>query len=362
MFNHLYIHIPFCINKCAYCAFYSETNFSEIAVDNFLNKLQKELNENRDALSQVKTVYIGGGTPSILSIKQLRKLFGLIYDNLSKKPKEFSIECNPDSLTTEKIQLIAQFANRISLGVQTFNKKLRTTLGRIGDISQFNCITQELQKCNLSNISADLIYSIPNQSMENLKYDLDLLISLDIKHISAYSLTIEENTKLATCAEMQIDDNTSADMFQFITSHLASNNIKQYEISNYANENYKCQHNSGIWHGDTYLGLGPTACSFDGTDRWSEPNSLELWLKNCPKDFDKIPNIDRAKEIFIMGLRTVQGWDKNMFFQTCGINYCDLCKDFNILIEENLIILEKNKIYPTKKGLLFWNNIAEFIL
>jgi len=362
MFEHLYIHIPFCSNKCAYCAFYSETNYSVDDINDYFQRLKDDLSLNKKKLKNLKTVYIGGGTPSILSTSQLIFLFDIIKTNLSNTPLEISMECNPNSLTNNKIAIISKFVNRISLGVQSFNKNLRNVIGRNCDIDNLSEIIYSCQRYDIKNISADLIYAIPQETIDDLKYDLKCLVELGINHISAYSLTIEENSKLEKESKMHINNDLSADMSEFIQEYLNKHQINKYEISNHSMKNYECKHNLGIWHGERYLGEGPTACSFDEKNRWIKASSLELWLKKTPIEIDKISKIERAKEIFIMGLRTVQGWELNEFKNLSGFDYQDWHNEIGRLIQQGLLLSENTKVYPTQKGLNFWNNIAEEFL
>ncbi len=359
--KNLYIHIPFCDSKCSYCDFYSVTNGN---IEEYLSHLITGFKKQRHLVCSLETIYIGGGTPTYLSAKQLDLLFKSIFANFAtSKDIEVTIECNPETLTIEKFKIIANFATRISFGVQTFNQPLRNILGRKGEIKSIYNAIDLLQKYDFINYNFDFIYAIPNQTIEMLQYDLNKAIQLNAKHISAYSLTIEENAKLAKNG-IVVDDDESANMWNFIRSYLKEYKFEQYEISNYAKLKYESKHNQNIWHGETYLGCGTSASSFDGVKRWTEVANIQKWMQNVsPKD-DIISRKKRVIEVFIFGLRTTKGWTEKDFFKITDFDFTIFKNSVKSLVQEKLLEYDiiNNRIYPTTKGLLFWNYIAENIL
>jgi oxygen-independent coproporphyrinogen III oxidase len=316
--NRLYFHIPFCTSKCDYCAFHSLPSPSESLIEQYFNYIEKEIKKNIDLAGELDSIYIGGGTPSLLSPFYLKKLFSLIRNNYAiKENAEISIECNPDSLNLEKIKIISNFANRVSIGIQSFNDKIRKILGRNGSISDIDYIINKFTENNLTNLSMDLIYGIPNQTLNDFELDLNKLLKYPIKHTSLYSLTFEEGTQLSknlNCTEKDFDE-LSVKSWHLANDILKTNNLYRYEVSNYSLNGFECKHNLETWFGSKYFGLGPTASSFHGNIRWTNA-TFKQWIKEEPPEIDKISNKDRFIEIFLMGLRTNSHWiieDKDQY-------------------------------------------------
>lgn len=366
-FNRLYIHVPFCASKCAYCAFYSETTVSDTLLDDYFRRLEEEFAENVESCRDLKSIFIGGGTPNSLSPANLAKLFNLISANFPISPDaEISMECNPESMDAEKVDIIAKFANRVSLGVQTFNPAFRKTLGRQGTPENvFNSISM-LKNAGVSNLGCDLMYSIPGQTLKDLKNDLDSLMELEVKHISAYSLTYEEGTFLSAKYADQIDHEAAAEleavMWQEIGTRLSNVDILRYEVSNYARRGFECSHNMDIWYGDSYLGCGPAATSFDGVDRYTNPADIAEWLAATPPERDTVSKRKRAAEILIMGLRTSRGWDPAKFAERTGCKLSLFEDKMTPFVNDGLMIYTDTLVKLTEEGLLLWDTVAEAML
>ncbi len=362
-YDHLYIHIPFCENKCEYCAFYSETSSTKELRQRFLTKLETDLSAHSVELQNLKTIFIGGGTPSALTVKEFEHLFSALskYINL-KELSEFTIENNPESLTKEKIQLYKKYyVNRVSIGVQSFNPQFRKTIGRKASPQNIEKTSNLLKESEIDNINLDLIYGIPGQKLQDWLADLNKAVTLPISHISAYSLTIEEGTLLAK-NETIVNDDEAVEMQLKGIAFLESHGFKRYEISNYCKNNQKCLHNDGIWHGETYLGLGPNAASFDGEKRFQQPQ-LANWLDGNPPGFDIIPRIDRVKEIFMIGLRTCAGWQIDQFEKATKTKLKQIYPtEIEELIKDNFLKETSNHIFPTEKGLLYADYVATELL
>ena len=368
--HRLYIHVPFCSRKCDYCAFYSEPSPSADLIQSYLNRIEQEFAANAGLCSELDSIYIGGGTPSLLNGRQLGKLIeGIVANFAISKDAEISIECNPESLNPENVSIIANFANRISLGVQSFNCEFRKTIGRRGEIGETIQAIDLLTSHGLDNIGCDLIYAIPGETMSDWENELKQAISLPIKHISAYSLTFEEGTQLSQKNLVGPKDFTSAihleneaGMWELAGEFLNANGFPRYEISNYSQPAYECQHNDKIWFGDTFLGCGPAAASFDGNDRWTNPNSIQSWLEGEKAEIDKITPEKRAREIFVMGLRTVKGWNRQDFTTVSGFDWGQWTDDLQILTKNDLLKISPENIKCSDKGLLLWNEIAERLI
>jgi len=365
LFQSLYVHIPFCSSKCGYCSFFSITDNSYTLRKKYLQNIETDCRRYAERCKPLESAFIGGGTPTYLSCDELENLLRCIKNTFPiKNDCEFTCECNPESLTEDKLRVLTHFGvNRISLGVQTFNEQHRRILNRTGDISHLQHLVNEIRNFGIDNINFDLIYCIPDQTVKDWQSDLQKALELGIKHLSAYELTLEEGAALKSSIS-SIDEEDLLKMWLKAREVAASYGLRRYEVSNYASIGNECLHNLQIWHGATYLGLGPSASSFDGCSRWQNPNDLEKWLNNEPPEIDHISELDRATEIFAFGLRTAKGWDRNKFRNQTGYNIEDLpCKDTVYkLCEKGLLYESKENILPTEKGLQFADHIITAIL
>jgi len=282
----IYIHVPFCKTRCVYCDFYSTTFLAQ--KDKYVQALCNEIRERSHYLdiSQLETIYFGGGTPSLLNIADLEKIFDGILELFTLAPDaEITIEANPDDITPNYVKELSQLPiNRISLGVQTFNDRLLKFLNRRHTARQVDKAVTLLNENSLHNISIDLIYGLPGQSLPDWEKDLMKAFSLPIAHLSAYSLIFEESTLLgkmkAQGTVRETDEETSLEMFMKLMETASENGFEHYEISNFALPEKHSRHNSGYWKDKPYLGLGPGAHSFNGTTRrWNSAN-LEAYIQS----------------------------------------------------------------------------------
>ena len=273
----IYIHVPFCQSRCAYCDFYSTTLLAhrEAYVDTVCRELRLRLHELQG--EPIKTIYFGGGTPSTLTIEELRVILETL-ENLevlgNPNNLELTLEANPDDLTEEYLsQLRSLPVNRLSIGVQSFCDDELQWLNRRHTSQEAFDVVLRAQKAGFENITIDLMFALPVQTLESLNYSISKALQLDVQHISAYSLMFEPDSKITKLMELNrlqpLDEDVAADMFELLSTPLISAGYEQYEISNYAKPSFYSRHNSGYWHGMRYLGLGPSAHSFDGEKRWS---------------------------------------------------------------------------------------------
>ena len=305
----LYVHIPFCTQKCIYCDFLSGTNLS--LRGQFIDALIAEMDCYLDFFREdkIRTIYFGGGTPSLFSIEELARIYRAIAERWDvSEVEEFTIECNPDDLSEEYLtalnaqctmynaeckmhnaQLLTPSAslvplrqgdnngglpiNRLSIGVQSFVDDELKWLNRRHTAKEAFEAVQRVKRAGFKNITIDLMFALPVQTIESLNYSIDKALELDVQHISAYSLMFEPDSKITKLMEMNrlnpLDEDVAADMFDLLSKRLSEAGYEQYEISNYAKKGFESRHNSGYWHGMRYLGLGPSAHSFDGEKRWS---------------------------------------------------------------------------------------------
>lgn len=362
--DNIYIHVPFCGSKCGYCAFYSEPAPCPDLIDKYLAKLEKDFSDYQPA-GPVDTIFIGGGTPSLLNPEQLKQLFEIISKHFTPDANtEVSIECNPETVTAEKAALIAAFANRVSVGVQSFSPVMLKRLGRRAHTSDIDRAFELMHSNGIDNLNIDLIYGIPGQSQKDFAGDLKEAVDIGIKHISCYALTREEAAALSTpeLATHQSDDEAETEMWLLSGNTLAKNGIMRYEISNYAAPDHLCRHNLNVWHGQRYTGFGPSACSFDGVTRKTNATTLQQWLDGEQPELDELDTYTRALEVFIMGLRTVKGWTRPEW-ANCALpektEWEELAK---IPILQEYAIITKERIKLSETGLLFWDDIAIEIL
>jgi oxygen-independent coproporphyrinogen-3 oxidase len=361
MIERLYIHVPFCSAKCAYCSFYSIPSADVILQKKYLEKLGLGMRERTKLCGKLKSIYIGGGTPSFLPPEFLQKIFEFLKENFSfsKLSCEITVECNPETVDPEKADIIAKFANRISLGLQSFNQETRRILGRKSAEQDFFRAVELFRKNELQNLSCDLIHNVPGQTLSDYSKDLELFLALNFKHLSSYSLSLEEGTLLAQKKMTMNKPDVELKIWRMTDEILSASGIKRYEVSNFSLPGYECAHNLEIWFGDKYLGFGPSSASFDGVKRWKQKDNLADWLNGVSPELDLITPRKRAEEILIFGLRTLFPWTDEFFFKRTGLHLKNWERIFLQLAAKKLVKYNKNSVVSTTKGLLLWDSIAE---
>lgn len=355
MIKSIYIHIPFCKNICSYCDF-CKMYYNENWVDKYLDELESEiLKSYKNEI--IDTLYIGGGTPSCLSIKQLNKLFNILSKIKKSKNIEFTFECNIEDITYEKMKLLFDNnVNRLSIGVQTFNKKHLSFLGR--NYKNIDIIEKiSLAKSvGFKNINVDLIYAISNQTIEELNEDIDTLIKLDITHISTYSLIIEPSTKLYITNTNNIDEELDYQMYKLINKKLKKNGFINYEISNYSKKGFESRHNLNYWNNNEYYGFGLGASGYVNDVRYDNTKNLNKYLTgNYIYNKHKVEQKEKIENEFILGFRKTKGINKEEF----NLKYGNIknIKQVNELLENKQLIETKNNIYINPKYMYTQNSI-----
>ncbi|MCJ7801469.1 MAG: radical SAM family heme chaperone HemW [Candidatus Marinimicrobia bacterium] len=370
----IYIHIPFCKAKCIYCDFYSVAG-QEDRIENFVNALILEIETCPVDTTNwaFDTIFIGGGTPSLLNAHQLEKIVSALDDKYNLRHiVEFTIEANPGEAPKEKLKDFYSLGiNRLSIGVQSFKSEILQFLSRIHSSEDVFRTFQAARDAGFNNINCDLIYSIPHQSLEDWQNDLDTLVKLNPEHISAYSLTVEQNTKLFELVNnksviMPIDE--LHQQFNDITySYLQKNNYAQYEISNYSKPNRECFNNLHYWDNDFYLGFGSSAHGYDGKKRWNNLSSLEKYITKIengqsPIEYsDDITEVERTNEIIGFGLRMTKGFEISRIPANLLKQLQNQLKQAKIKFPE-MIIEENNLIKLNQKGMNFADAIAVDIM
>lgn len=315
----LYIHVPLCVSRCIYCDFYSNTDRS--VAHRLVDGLCAEMRMRRSYLKgeTVRTVYLGGGTPSVLPVNELARLFDAAAQLFDLKLEEVTVECNPDDVTPEYAAALAALpVNRVSMGVQSFNDDDLKTINRRHSAQQALNAVQNLRNAGITNISIDLIYGLPNQTVEGWQHNLDVAISLGVPHLSAYSLTYEEGTVLYRMMEegrvKPVPEELSLQFYQMLCSALKNAGFEHYEISNFSLPGMAAKHNSSYWNGTPYLGIGPSAHSFDGESRQWNVADTKSYLAAIEKgeldcEVECLSPSEAFNDRVLTSLRTARGLD-----------------------------------------------------
>ena len=351
-----YIHIPFCSNICSYCDF-CKLIYQKKWIKPYLESLGKEI-ELKYHNEELDTIYIGGGTPSSLDVLELQILFKIINRLNKSKNIELTFECNIEDLNEEKIKILKlNGVNRISIGVQSFISKNIKLLNRTHNkkivIDKIN-----LLKANgFDNINIDLIYAIPGESLEDLEYDLDCFLELDLTHISTYSLIIEENTNLFIKNIKNIDEDLDYQMYELIKKKLG--HYHHYEISNFCKKGYESKHNLTYWNNQTYYGFGLGAVGYDGKTRYTNTRNLNKYLKgNYLFEQEDISFNQRIENALILGFRKIDGINVDDFEKEYKINIkkitCmqQLIDEKKLITEENYIKISEDYVYTSNEILI----------
>ena len=370
----IYIHIPFCAAKCIYCDFYSVAG-QDGRIDDFVNSLVMEINNSDVDVTNWKfdTIFIGGGTPSLLNEIQLEKIVDTlsnIYD--LSNIIEFTMEANPGEAPFKKLRDFRSLGiNRLSMGVQSFKSNLLSFLSRIHSAGDTINTFKSARKAGFENINCDVIYNIPNQSLTDWKDDLQQLIELSPEHISAYSLTVEQNTPLFGLVNNNTvtmpDDEKHLEFNSIAYELLNKNDFIQHEISNYSKLGKECFHNLHYWDNDTYLGFGPSAHSFDGNRRWNNYSSIDKYISLINNNespiefFDESTEIDKINEIIGFGLRMAKGFEISRIPSKLKTKFQEQLK-FSQIKYPGMIIEENNRIKLSQKGMAFADAIAVELL
>ena len=376
----IYIHIPFCKQACHYCDFHFSTSLKK--KDEMILALAKEIELRKDEFKDeiVETIYFGGGTPSILQISDLRFLIEEVYRNYNViENPEITVEANPDDLSEERIiELSLEWQspnraklnnriNRLSIGIQSFFEEDLKLMNRAHN-------SEEAKKCleiatkYFDNISIDLIYGMPNMSHEKWLKNIEIALSYNVPHISSYALTVEPKTALHSFIKKgiipQLDDEVAQEHFHLLVNKLEEKGFIHYELSNFGKENYFSKNNSSYWLGKKYLGIGPSAHSYNGSSRsWNVSNN-SMYLKalaenQLPSETENLTQTDRYNEYIMTGLRTVWGISLDRIATQFGKTYLDyLNQQAEKYIEDHLLFIDDNILRTTKSGKFLSDGIA----
>ena len=369
----IYLHIPFCKQACHYCDFHFSTSMKK--KDEMVLALAKEIAvrkiefENDPEFSGVETIYFGGGTPSVLSNDEIIFLISEIYKNykVAENP-EITLEANPDDLSSERIlELSKSPINRLSIGIQSFYEEDLKMMNRAHNSADAKKCLEEATKY-FDNISLDLIYGIPGMTDEMWKQNIQTALDFGIPHISSYALTVEPKTALSKLIQTgkiaAPQDEVASNHFMILVEMLQKNGFIHYELSNFGKENYFSKNNSAYWLGKKYIGIGPSAHSYDGKKRgWNIANN-SLYLKaiqnhELPIETEVLTISDRYNEYIMTGLRTIWGVSLDRIENEFGSEYLDyLKKQSQKFLSDDLLSIENNILKPTPKGKFLTDGIA----
>lgn len=369
----LYIHIPFCKQKCYYCDFPSYANIDYLKED-YVDALCKEI-ENKNITYNIKSIFVGGGTPSYLSSKQLEKLLITINKLNLDENIEFTMEANPGTLDEEKLIVMKNCGiNRISMGLQAVQNSLLKDIGRIHTFNVFEENFKLARKVGFNNINVDLMFGLPSQTVEDWKDSLEKIASLEPEHISAYSLIVEEGTAFYKLYEKNKlilpSEEVERDMYKITKEILNFYGYKQYEISNYAKDGFECYHNKVYWKSKEYIGLGSSSASFIDGKRIKNIENVKKYIEKVNAEEAVTEEIyynskeDNIEEFMFMGLRLIEGINMEEFKRRFNINIMDIYKKIiEKNIEKDLLEIKGGYLRLTEKGIELSNYVmSDFIL
>ena len=363
---HLYLHIPFCKQACHYCDFHFSTNLKQKSV--LVDALCREIDLQQDYLPtrQLETIYVGGGTPSLLTEAELGQIFNTIlrYYTIATDC-EITLEANPDDLTAGNLAMLRRYVNRLSIGIQTFDEATLRWMNRAHTAAEAETCVQLARKTGFDNLSIDLIYGIQHEVWQQ---DLAKALALHVPHISAYALTIEPDTAFGRWQKkgtfVPVDEDLAAEQFQQLVSALTGAGYVHYEISNFALPGHFARHNSAYWQRRPYLGIGPSAHSYNGYSRhWNRANNA-LYIKaigngELPCTVETLTQADQVNEYLLTGLRTIWGCSLQELDNLLGHTFKQLQKQALANLQQVGWLIERDgKLLLTESGKLFADRVA----
>lgn len=372
----IYIHIPFCKDKCYYCDFVSFKNLNN-KVEEYINCLIEEIkSKNWEEINNnynITTIYIGGGTPSYINSNHIVKILEVLKSKISFENVEITIEVNPGTVNKEKLEEYKKAGvNRLSIGLQSTNNELLKQIGRIHTYEQFLCTYELAKKVGFENINIDLMLALPNQTIDDLKQSVENVLKLNPNHISVYSLILEENTPLFKLVEDgKIDlpsDELERQMYWYVKDKLELNGYTHYEISNFAKMGYESKHNVNCWNQEEYLGFGLSAHSYFESKRFNNIEILDDYIKNVQENhieknikINEVQSLeDKMKEYMLIGLRKIKGVSISKFKEKFLYNPLYLFRsELEKLNNEQLVEVDGDFIRLTSRGLDFANIVWE---
>lgn len=380
----LYVHVPFCAQKCSYCAFYSEASSGEL-INRYVAALSRELEMVADDLKP-RTIFFGGGTPSLLNLKQWEQILRTMERLNLNRAAEWTVECNPATVSLDKARLLRDFGvNRISMGVQSLDEVLLDRLGRIHSREMVFKSYDTLRKAGFENINLDLMFAIPTQTMEIWQATLTEAIAMQSEHLSTYEVIYEDDTPLFAqlqAGEITVDEDLACDMYEELVRRVSEAGLQQYEVANFAKDeparrspqtpdvpSHACQHNVNYWRGGSFYGLGPSATGYVRGVRTRNWSNTQMYCEQLEKgrraieSREELEPLARAGETAAFGLRMVAGWPFQEFQNTTGHDLRrDWPEEMNRLVEQGWGQIASDRFQLTAAGLRFADAAAEMFL
>lgn len=370
-YQAVYVHIPFCVHKCAYCDFASYQIYNDHIMTDYARRLVEEISAWTPALpvSPTATVYFGGGTPSVLPLEDLAAIVTAMKERgFWQHPAEATLEANPGTVDRERLRFYRQMGfDRLSLGIQSFQPGELAAMGRIHTAEQAEEAIALAREAGFRRISGDLIYGYPGQTVETVRDSLERLLDTGVDHVSVYGLTVEEGTLLAKQVRegkaLLPSEDASGTMYDFLMEALPQAGYHRYEISNFARPGQESRHNQVYWHYDPYMAFGAAACRFDGKIRETNPRNLQAYLQGAPPEREILTCEDRRAELVFMNLRTVKGLSLEEFTQRTGEDFFHIYEEgFTYCRKQGWITREGDRIRLTEQGMRYGNLAFEEFL
>ncbi|MVM30366.1 radical SAM family heme chaperone HemW [Spirosoma sp. HMF4905] len=371
---HLYLHIPFCKQACHYCDFHFSTSLGQKSA--LVDALCAEIHLQKDYLptSTLETIYFGGGTPSLLTEVELAQIFDTIHTHFAVSPTaEITLEANPDDLTTEKLRMLRQYVNRLSIGIQTFDEATLRWMNRAHTATEAEACVWLAREAGFENMSVDLIYGIPNRDPSLWQLDLQKVLALNVPHLSAYALTIEPDTAFGRWQQKgklpPSDESLAADQFEELVLALNQADYAHYEISNFArrdegNTTQYARHNTAYWQRKPYLGIGPSAHSYNGHSRQYNIANNARYIADIqkgiiPAELEELTIADQVNDYLLTGLRTQWGCSLTELSVLLGTDFArQQASDLKAMYASGWLIHEGDRLRLTNAGKLFADRVA----
>ena len=364
----LYVHIPFCRRKCAYCDFPSFAG-RESSMEAYVDRLIAEMWEKREPDAVIATLYIGGGTPSLLPPSLMERLLEELHRTFDFLPEaECSCECNPGTVTEDFLRALKNGGvNRLSFGAQARQERLLRLLGRVHTWEQVRESAAMAHKRGFSNLNLDLMLGLPGQTLSDMEETLNAVLSLSPAHLSCYGLIVEEGTKMHAMVESGQwelpDEETERAMYELCRETLTRHGFSQYEISNFALPGFQCRHNADCWRRKEDIGLGSSACGFLNGIRYRNPPSLDDYLAGEPPEETAITQEDARFESVMLGLRMTEGVSEEAFFRMHGVSLWETYGDkLKASLDLGLVVRENGYLRLTRQGMDLQNRVLVDLL
>ena len=358
MAESLYVHIPFCAHICGYCDF-TKVLYQEEWAFSYIERLKEQL-DSLNIDKPLKTVYVGGGTPTALPSSLLKEILSKLSTYLNKNDYEFTVEANPENLDDEKLSIMRECeVNRLSIGIESTHLKFLKLMGRPHTFEEAKAKVELAKKHGFNNISCDLIYGLPTETLEDVKQDVVGLLSLDVPHLSTYCLSVNPGTVWHNKGYKEMDDGEAADQYELILKEFRKAGYKRYEVSNFAKPGYESRHNLVYWRDEEYYAAGLGASGYLDGERYTFTKNLLSYLKGSFEgERETLSSKDNKEEFFLTHLRLEEGFLDADYTKRFGVSFFEeFKKQYESLKSDGLLTSEQGRIYCTDKGMLLLDRV-----